>query len=72
MQLLAAGPVLSARKDATSILTLSALLEGESPALYEWICDVRDVARGHILAIEVSASRHDTLPAASVSHYLGS
>lgn len=49
-----AGPILSARTDATSIMNVSDFIEGKSKSLMPWVCDVRDIGRAHVLAIEVS------------------
>lgn len=46
------GPVLSSRADATSVLMMKSVLEGKTDELPARVCDVRDVARAHIRAIE--------------------
>lgn len=46
------GPVISKRADATSINTVTAILEGKSADIIPFVCDVRDVARAHVLAAE--------------------
>ena len=48
-----AGPILSARTDATSIMNVKDVIENTRDQFAGWVCDVRDIARGHILAIEV-------------------
>lgn len=50
------GPVISARTDATSVQQVKALVEGAN-TLYVWECDVRDVARAHVLAAEVPSAK---------------
>eukprot|EP00891_Asterochloris_glomerata_P002904 jgi/Astpho2/2904/Aster-01053 len=46
------GPVLSERKDATSIGLFQKFMQGESEDLVPRIVDVRDVARAHVRAME--------------------
>ena len=71
---LCAGPILSARTDATSIQTLRDILEGRGSNMMPWVCDVRDIARGHVLGAEVCTTStshirlhlHPSLPGLSV------
>jgi nucleoside-diphosphate-sugar epimerase len=48
------GPILSSRADGVSRRTISGILEGGeiSHDLLPWLCDVRDVARAHVLGAE--------------------
>ncbi|EIE25032.1 NAD(P)-binding protein [Coccomyxa subellipsoidea C-169] len=47
------GPVIAARADATSIVTMKGFIEHGEYSFFPWHCDVRDIARAHILAAEV-------------------
>ncbi|DBA76212.1 hypothetical protein WJX77_001074 [Trebouxia sp. C0004] len=51
------GPVISNRADATSILDVKGLIEGTNDTVTPWVCDVRDIARAHILAVEVPSAK---------------
>ncbi|KAL0048803.1 hypothetical protein WJX82_011518 [Trebouxia sp. C0006] len=51
------GPVISNRADATSILEVKGLIEGTNDSVMPWVCDVRDIARAHILAAEVPSAK---------------
>lgn len=51
------GPVISNRADATSILDVKGLIEGTNDTVTPWVCDVRDIARAHILAVEVPTAK---------------
>lgn len=44
--------------DATSIETVTAIVEGRSSKILGWLCDVRDVARAHVLAAEAHLLSH--------------
>ncbi|KAL3142279.1 hypothetical protein ABBQ38_002622 [Trebouxia sp. C0009 RCD-2024] len=46
------GPVLSPRIDAMTVLMMKSLLEGKTDEFPARVCDVRDVARAHVRAIE--------------------
>lgn len=49
----AAGPVLSSRADGVSKETVTAIIEGKGGSIMPWVCDVRDIGRGHVAGIEV-------------------
>lgn len=51
------GPVIAARADATSIITMKGFIENTKFSFMPWHADVRDVARAHILAAEVSSAK---------------
>lgn len=51
------GPVISNRADATSILDVKGLIEGTNDTVTPWVCDVRDIARAHVLAAEISSAK---------------
>eukprot|EP00891_Asterochloris_glomerata_P004943 jgi/Astpho2/4943/Aster-06679 len=51
------GPVISERTDATSIKNVKDLLEGTKDTIMPWVCDVRDIARGHIRAAEIPEAK---------------
>ncbi|KAL3141742.1 hypothetical protein ABBQ32_004424 [Trebouxia sp. C0010 RCD-2024] len=51
------GPVISNRVDATSILDVKGIIEGTNDTLTPWVCDVRDIARAHILAAEIPSAK---------------
>ncbi|KAL3153255.1 hypothetical protein ABBQ38_011605 [Trebouxia sp. C0009 RCD-2024] len=51
------GPVISSRVDATSILDVKGIIEGTNDTLTPWVCDVRDIARAHILAAEIPSAK---------------
>ncbi|KAK9829424.1 hypothetical protein WJX72_005769 [[Myrmecia] bisecta] len=50
------GPVISRRSDSTSVKFTKGWLEGNAGSFAPCICDVRDVARAHILAAEIPAA----------------
>lgn len=56
---MSAGPVISGRADATSIETVTAIIEGRAADIIGWVCDVRDIARAHVLAAEVNLNNTD-------------
>jgi nucleoside-diphosphate-sugar epimerase len=71
------GPVLSDRTDGLSVGYLQGWVEGKKYDSAPVICDVRDVARAHVLAVEVPSaagryivSRRETLPPKAVSQVL--
>ncbi|CAL8462009.1 g1540 [Coccomyxa elongata] len=47
------GPVIFDRADATSIVTMKGFVEHGQYSFFPWHCDVRDIARAHVLAAEV-------------------
>jgi nucleoside-diphosphate-sugar epimerase len=47
------GPVIFDRADATSIVTMKGFVEHGEYSFFPWHCDVRDIARAHVLAAEV-------------------
>jgi nucleoside-diphosphate-sugar epimerase len=51
------GPIISGRTDATSIQKVKSILEGGDPTIIAWVCDVRDIARAHILAAETPSAK---------------
>ncbi|KAK9810012.1 hypothetical protein WJX72_003318 [[Myrmecia] bisecta] len=51
------GPITSARTDAESIKAAKGFIEGQGDTLLATVCDVRDVARAHVLAVETPAAK---------------
>ena len=47
----------------TSLL-MQGLIEGTNDTVTPWVCDVRDIARAHVLAAEIPSAkgRYDTAP----------
>lgn len=50
------GPVVSSRTDATSIKDMTAFIENTGSDMLAWVCDVRDIAKAHILAAETPSA----------------
>ena len=39
------------------ILIMQGLIEGTNDTVTPWVCDVRDIARAHVLAVEVPSAK---------------
>ena len=54
-----------------SLISMQLLVEGEDPTMMNWITDVRDVARAHVLAAETPTAKGRYIVAHADTHDTG-
>ena len=60
---------MSGRADGVSKEIVTKIVEGKGGSIMPWVCDVRDIGRGHVAAIEVEQPPLSITPHVHIRHH---